>query len=132
MYIITRRISDNVILISSVPAADASMTFDFSDTKSLTGVTATRAIMDMALNSGTGNYNAALATGGGGHVARMILFTYSGTLSFTKIYELAASDTIGFSVGSLSDTLGYKDQATGNYCLFNYDTSGTYAVEYYF
>ena len=132
LYIVTRRISDNIILISSVPAADASMTFDFSDTKSLTGVTATRAIMDMALNSGTGNYNAALATGGGGHVARIILFTYSGTLSFTKIYELAVSDTIGLSVGSLSDTLGYKNQATGDYCLFNYDTSGTYAVEYFY
>ena len=99
MYIITRRISDNVILISSVPAVDETMTFDFSDTKSLTGVTATRAMMEMSISPGS-IYRAVLATGGGGHPARIIGFDYSSSLTFIKTYVLPASDNIGFSVGS--------------------------------
>ena len=107
------------------------MTFDFSDTKSLTGVTATRAMMEMSISPGS-IYRAVLATGGGGHPARIIGFDYSSSLTFIKTYVLPASDNIGFSVGSLQDTLGYKDQATGDYCLFNFDSYDTFNVDYYF
>ena len=89
------------------------------------------ALFDLAINN-TSNYNGVLAIGGGDQKARMIVLKFNNSLSIQKSYELAASSKIGFPIGVLVGTLGYKDNSTNNYCLFQIETyNSTYEVEYY-
>ena len=128
IFIINRRISDDVLLVSRVPADNPSaMTFNFAKTKSLNSLYAKYALFDYDTN----NYGI-LATGGGSYNARISVFAYGISVTFLASYELGSSDKIGFPVSYGVNTIGYQDQTSANnYCLLQIDSSNFYYVSYY-
>ena len=127
IFIINRRISDDVILVSRVPADNpTAMTFDFTKTRSLDGLFAKYALFGYDAN----NYGI-LATGGGSHKARVSVFSYGTSITFLASYELGPSDKIGLPVSSEVNIIGYQDLSSNNYCLLEIDSSNFYYVSYY-